>query len=85
MFHPGGFGDFGRGYPDSRRKEEPSLFKPILFLVSLLLLWVVCFACGLWLGFGWYAWPLGSFVLLGGFIAFSTFRAYRRSVRANHS
>ena len=71
MFHPGGFGGSDYGNFDLYERNDPSVLKPVLLLVSLLLLWVICFMVGLSLGFGWYAWPLGTVVLLGIFLLFN--------------
>jgi len=79
MFHPGGFGGSDHAHRKPRMRDDPSVLKPVVLMVSLLLLWVLCFWAGLWLGFGWYAWPLGSFVLISGFISLSTFRASRKA------
>ena len=71
MFHPGGFGGSNYGNFDLHKRKDPSVLKPILLLVSLLLLWVGCFLVGISLGFGWYAWPSGTVVLMGVFFLFN--------------
>jgi len=78
MFHPGGFGGPDYAQNKHNEREEGSVLKPILFLVALLFAWGLCFAAGLWLGLGWYAWPLGSVVLISAFISFSIVRVSRR-------
>lgn len=77
MFHPGGFGSDDYAQDKHNARDEGSVLKPVLFLVALLFGWVLCFAAGLWLGFGWYAWPLGSVVLISAFISFSIIRVSR--------
>ena len=70
MFHPGGFG--GPDYAQTNLtlcgrispQADPVSRYPFVWLGPLL--WV-----GLWLGLGWYAWPLGSVVLISAFISFS--------------
>jgi hypothetical protein len=74
MFHPGGFGGSDYGDFDLYKRKDPPVLKPVLLLVSLLLLWVICFMVGLSLGFGWYAWPSGTVVLLGVFLLFNFVR-----------
>ncbi|HAW97349.1 MAG TPA: hypothetical protein DCX67_02330 [Opitutae bacterium] len=78
MFHPGGFGNSDYAHRKHSVRDEGSVLKPVLFLVALLFGWSLCFATGLWLGFGWYAWPLGSVVLISAFISISIVRASRR-------
>lgn len=63
MFHPGGFGDYNYGKPNLPMREDPSIVRALLLFVGILFIWVACFLIGLSLGFGWYAWPLGTFVL----------------------
>ena len=77
MFHPGGFGGPDYAQNKHNEREEGSVLKPILCLVALLFGWGLCFAAGLWLGLGWYAWPLGSVVLISAFISFSIVRVSR--------
>jgi len=79
MYHPGGFGGSDYGKFNLYQRKDPSVLKPVLLLVGLLLLWVVCFLVGLSLGFGWYAWPSGTVVLLGIFFLFNFFRHPKRN------
>ena len=74
MFHPGGFGGSDPAHRKPSMRDDPSVLKPVVLMVSLLLLWVLCFMAGLWLGFGWYAWPSGTVVLLGVFLLFNFVR-----------
>ena len=74
MYHPGGFGG-GKDDPPLRspKRSDPSVWKPIFFMVSFLFGWVFCFLVGINLGLGWYAWPFGSLMLASGFIVYVFF------------
>ena len=79
MYHPGGFGGSDYGKFGLHERKDPPVLKPVLLMVSLLLIWVLCFMVGLSLGFGWYAWPSGMVVLLGVFFLFNFFRHPKRN------
>ena len=64
MFHPGGFGSEGEEFKRFFNRPEPSLYKAGFILLGLLFVWTLCFAVGIFLGFGWYALPLGSALLI---------------------
>ena len=74
MYHPGGFGKSGDNNNRPQPKSDPSIIRPILFLISILLTWVAFLLVGLELGLGWYAWPLGSVVLGISFFVYSLFK-----------
>ena len=78
MFHPGSFGDSNDKFQPLPKKQEPSVFRAILFMVGMLVFWVLSFMLGLKLGMGWYAWPLGSFFLFFIFIGYNFFK-FRKS------
>ena len=70
MFHPGGFGESNDSRGKRPAKVDPCIIRPIVFLVCILLSWTTCLVLGLQLGFGWYAWPLGTIVLSILFFAY---------------
>ena len=78
MFHPGGFGDSNDRHPRMPKKQEPSVYRAILCMVGMLIFWIVSFIGGLELGMGWYAWPLGTFVLFLFFVGYN-FWQFRKS------
>ena len=47
MFHPGGFGEFKNEDSGKEERKDPSVFKPVLFLIGILLIWVLFFVGGL--------------------------------------
>ena len=63
MFHPKSFGDSNDKFQPLPKKQEPSVFPAILFMVGMLVFWLLSFMSGLKLVMGWYPWPLGSFFL----------------------
>ena len=81
MFHPGGFGDYNYGNRELPMRKDPSIIRALFFFVAMLSIWVACFLIGLSFGFGWYAWPSGTFVLLGFFILFNFFRHSKKNRR----
>ena len=78
MFHPGGFGDSNGKSQPIPKKQEPSLAQAIFCMVGMLIFWVVSFIVGLKLGMGWYAWPLGTFLLIFFFVVYN-FLQFRSS------
>ena len=78
MFHPGGFGDSNDRPHRLPKKQEPSVYRAILCMVGMLIFWIVSFIGGLKLGMGWYAWPLGTFVLFLFFVGYN-FWQFRKS------
>ncbi|MEC7802482.1 MAG: hypothetical protein VX467_04825 [Verrucomicrobiota bacterium] len=78
MFHPGGFGDSNGKFQPIPKKQEPSLTQAIFCMVGMLIFWVVSFIVGLKLGMGWYAWPLGTFLLFLFFVVYN-FLQFRSS------
>jgi hypothetical protein len=74
MFHPGGFGESSDSHDKRPAKVDPCIIRPILFLVCILLSWTTCLVLGLQLGFGWYAWPLGTLVVGSVFIIYSVLK-----------
>ena len=71
MFHPGGFGNSNKGNHTLSNKHEPSIIRPLLCMVGMLILWVLGLLTGLKLGVGWYAWPLGTVVLFFVFFVYN--------------
>ena len=78
MFHPGGFGEFKNEDSGKEERKDPSVFKPVLFLIGILLIWVSFFVGGLSLGFGWFAWPAGTIFLALGFLFFAFVRKFKK-------
>jgi len=74
MFHPGGFGESSDSHDKRPAKVDPCIIRPIIFLVCILLSWTTCLVLGLQLGFGWYAWPLGTLVVGSVFIIYSVLK-----------
>ena len=74
MFHPGGFGQSNESHDQRPANVDPSIVRPIIFLVCILLCWTTCLVVGLQLGFGWYAWPLGTLVVGSVFIIYSVLK-----------
>ena len=70
MYHPGGFGNNDDFFDRPMKKREPKLAGPILCLVAGLSLWGLLFFFGLRMGFGWFAWPLGSLFFHLAFLLF---------------
>ena len=70
MFHPGGFGESNESHDRDPVNVDPCIIRPIFLLISILLTWVTILILGLQLGFGWYAWPLGTIVLSILFFAY---------------
>ena len=64
MYFPGSFGRGDDSTKNQTFRSEPAVFKAVLVLIGILLFWTFCFIGGVLLGFGWYAWPIGS-VFLG--------------------
>ena len=81
MFHPGGFGDYDYENRKLPMRKDPSIVRALFFFVAMLSIWVACFLIGLSFGFGWYAWPSGTFVLLGVFLVYNFFRHPKRNRR----
>jgi len=64
IFHPGGFGDYNYGDRELPMREDPPIIRALFLFLGMLCVWVGCFLLGLSLGFGWFAWPMGTFALV---------------------
>ena len=80
MYHPGGFGTNDDFFDRPMKKREPKLAGPILCLVAGLSLWGLLFYLGLRMGFGWFAWPLGSVFFLLAFLVFGAVSVRRQKM-----
>ena len=78
MYHPGGFGTKNDFFDRPKKNREPRLTGPILCLVAGLSSWGIFFYFGLRLGFGWFAWPLGSVFFIFAFLLFGMFSVFRQ-------
>ena len=78
MYHPGGFGTKNDFFDRPKKSREPRLTGPILCLVAGLSSWGIFFYFGLRLGFGWFAWPLGSVFFIFAFLLFGMFSVFRQ-------
>lgn len=76
MYHPGGFGTKHDFFDRPKKKREPKLTVPILCLVTGLSVWGLFFYFGLRLGFGWFAWPIGSIFFILAFLLFGVFSVF---------
>ena len=78
MYHPGGFGTKNDFFDRPKKNREPRLTGPILCLVAGLSSWGIFFYFGLRLGFGWFAWPLGSVFFIFAFLLFGMISVFRQ-------
>jgi len=78
MYHPGGFGTKNDFFDRPKKSREPRLTGPILCLVAGLSSWGIFFYFGLRLGFGWFAWPLGSVFFIFAFLLFGMISVFRQ-------
>ena len=70
MFNPEDLENLKNEDSGKEERKDPSVLKPVLFLIGILLIWVSFFVGGLSLGFGWFAWPAGTIFLALGFLLF---------------
>tara|TARA_B100000963_G_scaffold361138_1_gene395061 strand:+ start:8260 stop:8559 length:300 start_codon:yes stop_codon:yes gene_type:complete len=70
MYHSGGFGNNDDFFDRPMKKKKSKLAVPILCMVAGLSLWGILFYLGLSMGFGWFAWPLGSVFFILAFLLF---------------
>ena len=78
MFHPGGFGDSNNRHPPNAKKAGALGLSGHLVYGWYADFWLISFIGGLKLGMGWYAWPLGTFILFLFFVGFN-FWQFRKS------
>ena len=78
MQNPREFGGTDNEYSKVYQRRDPSVLKPVLLLIGILLIWVGFLIGGISLGLGWYAWPAGTIFLTIGFFSYSITRRIKK-------